>query len=307
MHTLQSVALTPEKRLQTLIENRTVFTLNNCELNVFQTQQSAALVPLRFPDFVVTSMLQGKKVMHLPQKPSFEYLPGETVLVGANEKMEIDFPEAQINNPTQCIALAIDQVHINHTLNFLNEKYPRLNGTEAWQLHRNNYHFKNNLELSQTINKLISVCSSSGMSKDVLADLALQELVVHIIQTQHLVGITDGTFGSWQKETPLSSVVEYIRANIDQKLQIDQLSYKACMSKATFYRAFKREFGISPLEFILLERIKMAKRLLHDPAANISSVCYELGFTDLNYFIRLFKKTEGITPKQYRQQSLSIA
>ena len=78
---LHKVELTQPKHLQTLVESRRVFNLTNCEFNVFESYQQAYHVPLTFNDFVITSMVRGKKVMHLFDKPAFEYLPGETVIV----------------------------------------------------------------------------------------------------------------------------------------------------------------------------------------------------------------------------------
>ena len=135
----QSPQLTNEKLLKTLVENRTVYNLENCELNLFETYQQSNLVPLQFNDLVVTSMLKGKKVMHLFDMEGFDYIPGESVIIPSNVEMKIDFPEASFDNPTQCLALAIDHKKIETTLDFLNEKYPKEGQNNFWRLDDNNF------------------------------------------------------------------------------------------------------------------------------------------------------------------------
>lgn len=293
---LQIPSLTVEKSLKTLVENRTVYSLENCELNLFETYQESLLVPLKFNDLVVTSMLRGKKVMHLFDNPGFDYLPGETVIVPGNVEMKIDFPEASTANPTQCLALAIDHHKISNTLDFLNERYPKED--ELWKLNHENYFFYNNTELATTINKLIRECMSFSVTKDALADLALQELLIRIIQTQTAQRIDSPT--TIDTDSAIYAITDYIRKNITSNISLKELSEKACMSTTSFYRYFKRELGMSPIEFILNEKIKQAKKLLKNPGIQINEVCYMAGFDDCNYFIRLFKKYEGITPKQYQ-------
>lgn len=290
--------LSNEKSLKTLVENRTVYTLNHCELNIFETYESSNLVPLKFNDFVVTSMLRGKKVMHLFDEPGFDYLPGETVVIPSNVEMKIDFPEASKENPTQCLALAIDKPKITDTLNFLNERYPKEGTDTYWQLNYQNYFFYNNVDLASTINKLIKECMGTSITKDALADLTLQELLIRIIQTQTVKSIDNGI--AIQSNNPIFEVTEFIKLNLKENINLKTLSEKACMSTASFYRFFKRELGMSPIEYILNEKIKQAKKLLQNPGIQINEVCYLSGFEDANYFIRLFKKHEGITPKQYQ-------
>jgi AraC-like DNA-binding protein len=291
--------LTNEKLLKTLIENRTIYNLENCELNLFETYQKSELVPLQFNDLVVTSMLRGKKVMHLFDKEGFDYLPGESVIIPANVEMKIDFPEATFDNPTQCLALAIDHKKIKDTLNFLNEKYPKEGQNNFWQLDETNFYFENNEDMSIVINKIINICQSNSIFKDTLADLSLQELLVKIVQSQTLKGVTEGNV----RITNLSllQVVTFIRENITNKIELKTIAKNAGLSTSTLYRLFKSEMGISPVEFIILEKIKLAKRYLTNKDIYIKNVSYEAGFEDSNYFIRMFKHYEGITPKQYQQ------
>jgi AraC-like DNA-binding protein len=300
-HKLNLLDLSHQSKLQSLVENRTFYTLEKCELNIFETYQEAYEVPLTFSDFVITSMLRGKKVMHFEDKQSFDYLPGQSVIVPATEIMHIDFPEATEENPTQCIALAIENSQINSTIKYLNDFFPKESGDEEWKLNYDEYHFYNNEEIASLINKIIRLCTDGSREKDVLADLTLKELLVRIMQTQNL------HFMSAENSTknPLAYVIGYIKSNLSEKINIDNLSKKACMSKATFYRLFKRELGISPNDYIIGEKINKAKEMLLNPSAKISAISYELGFSDANYFIRAFKKIVGITPGAFQSATFA--
>ncbi len=302
---LNPIALSKHSQLKTLIENRTAYSLDQCELNVFETYESSNSIPLTFDSLVITSMLKGKKVMHLFDQDGFDYLPGESVIVPANVTMTIDFPEAKTNNPTQCTALAIDSQHINNTIDYLNEQFPKENNQSPWQLNFSQYHFYNNEEIAQLTNKLVKICTGSKLNKDVFADLTIKELLVSIMQNQNLNYLRIGN-ATEINNNPLACIIGYIKNNIHEKFQIDTLSNKACMSKATFHRVFKKELGISPLEFIFIEKLNKAKKLLHNPQLKIAAISDELGFSDANYFIRVFKKMEGITPNQYRNKQISL-
>lgn len=296
-YSIRPQPLTRVSELRTLVENRTAYTLNNCELNVFETYRQHNLVPLRFDDLVITNMLRGKKIMHLFGKPGFDYLPGETVIVPPSVRMEIDFPQASDAEPTQCTALAIGRKQIMDTINYLNEHYPRELDERQWQFTFDKYHFYNNEELAVLINKLISVGTSGDLHKDIVADLTVKELLIRIMQLQNQY-LTEGQ----QAHPPagrFEAVIDYVHRNISENLSVDELSKQAHMSKPSFFRAFKNELGISPMEYVIRERIGHAKRLL---AGNdsIKEACFASGFNNLNYFTRIFKKHEGVTPGAYQ-------
>ncbi|WP_158859249.1 AraC family transcriptional regulator [Lunatibacter salilacus] len=290
-----------ESDLKTLVENRTTYTLNNCELNIFETYREAKDVNLMFGDLVLTTMLKGRKVMHLFNKPGFDYLPGESVIVPPNELMKIDFPEAEIENPTQCIALSISKEMIENTFDLLNERFPDKMLTEEWGLDLSNFHLINTQDLSEIINRFIRIgVKERSKEKDVIASLALKELLIRLTQTQARK-LLQTTYKQLSSSNRLGHVVDYIKNNIRENLTLESLSSKACMSKAHFSRSFKNELGLSPMEFILKERLTLAKNYLRTANYQIQEVCYMSGFNNVTYFIRAFKTEFGATPKVFQQ------
>ena len=298
---IHKIDLTPPKQLQTLIENRRVFNLNNCELNIYESYQKAFGIPLAFKDLVITSMVTGKKVMHLSDVPDFEYLPGETVILPANKPMVIDFPESTHIKPTQCIALMVNSAYVHETMEYLNTSY---NGARddnhKWDIDFSQYHFSNDVEIAATINKIIRNCSSADKAKDIYADLSLKELLVRLVQSQYLHRVEKEKDGKKNFDRQ-HFLLDYIHLHLTEKLGVDALSRKAYMSRNEFFKWFRHQFGISPLEYINRERIKLAKQLLGSKDKTVTETAYQCGFTDVNYFVRLFKKSEGITPGTFKE------
>jgi len=294
------VPLQPVKDLKTLVESRSVYTMQNCELNVFETRQHSENVKLVFNDMVLTTMIRGKKVMHLFGSEHFDYLPGESVIVPDNEEMLIDFPEADLDNPTQCIALAVDANMLKDTLLLLNEKYPKIEKQDSWNIDISCFHLQNSMEVTSTINRLVNISTENIAAKDVLVDFTLKELLIRLMQTQARTLILD-SYNNNVANNRFAAAVQYIKAHISEEITIDKLSNLCCMSKPNFFRCFKREFGISPVDFILHERIKMAKSMLKDQNVSIGEACYAVGINNLSYFFKLFKRIEGKTPNEFRR------
>ena len=61
------------RKLELIVENRTTYTLDSAELNIYETHQAAKNVELTFGNPVLASMIRGKKVMHLSNAPSFDF------------------------------------------------------------------------------------------------------------------------------------------------------------------------------------------------------------------------------------------
>ncbi len=298
-YTLHPINLSNPAELNSMVEHKRVFSLKDCELNIFETYQQCSDVSLSYKGLVITSMMRGKKVMYLSRQPGFDFLPGETVVLPEGISMKVDFPEADEKHPVQCATLAFNWEKVNETIDFLNENYPRQGSPNEWKLNFSYYHFYNNRELTNSLNRLISISMGDEIAKDALADLELKSLLVRVIQTQNMALLEADPVVNRR----LTNVIQYIRQHLTEKIGIELLCEKACMSKSVFFRLFKNTFGISPLEYIIRERIALAKSLLKSPEVSITAACYQSGFNNLNYFARLFKRMEGITPSEFQNLS----
>lgn len=295
-----SIPPTGISQLSTLVEHRSVRSFSDCELNVFETHAMADRVMLRFDQPVVAAMLRGKKVMHLEGKDPFDFYPGESLILPSSETMVIDFPEARIDNPTQCLALTIHEAFIKDTLNQFNEQLPKCETGDSWQLNLNNYHLDNSFEITRTLNRLVELSFEKNAARDTFANFALNELLLRLMQTQarHLL-IDD--YRSRMNDHRLAYVIHFIREHLTEHLSMDKLSDLACMSRPHFFRSFKKELGISPLEFILKERIRMACKLLMNHRYTVSDVAYRCGFNNFNHFVAIFRRFTQHTPATYRK------
>ena len=280
---------------ETLVEHRKLYNLAHCEVNIFETNEQCGNLDLRYNGLVISSMLRGKKTVGMLNQSRFDFLPGETLILPEGMPINVDFPDVDKKHPVQCATLVIDWNKVTKTLEYLNNTYPGEDGEERWNLNFTQYHFHNNRELTGLIHKLIAISMEDNVNKDVLADITLTELLIRTIQAQKFQFTGDGKVDT----SRFVAVVRYIRTHLTEQININTLCNEACMSKTNFFRTFKEAFGLSPVEFIIRERIGLAKMLLKNPSINISEVCFKSGFNNLNYFIRLFKRSEGITPGLY--------
>lgn len=97
----------------------------------------------------------------------------------------------------------------------------------------------------------------------------------------------------------LRQAKEFIHENVDADLSLDDLSEAANLSKFHFLRLFRRQYGITPHQYVINCRINAARSAL-DSGVSLNDVVYRYGFSDLSHFNRRFKRIYGMTPKQYR-------
>jgi AraC-like DNA-binding protein/CheY-like chemotaxis protein len=99
----------------------------------------------------------------------------------------------------------------------------------------------------------------------------------------------------------LKNIVTYITDNIDEKIDIQELSAKSRWKHQHFIRVFTKYIGETPYQFILKKKIEKAKKLLMETNIPTLEIGYELGFLSYSNFSNAFKKDTGKTPDAYRK------
>ena len=286
------------RTLQTLVENQTTFSVDNAEMHIFETHQKAEKVLLQFHTPVLASMIEGKKIMHLEGYQSFKFLPGESLILPPSEIMSIDFPEAEMQNPTRCSAMSINEEKIKEVVDLMNDHNPLIDSGE-WKFVDYNFHFTNDAGINQIIQRLYFLFTENHPSKDVFVDFMLKELVIRILRANYREIYSENAL-KLSGNNRIAFVINYIREHLSENLTVAELSKQAYMSESHFFRVFKNETGLSPIDFINNERIKLATRLLADPKMKIKEVYMRCGFDNRSYFNRVFKRKQNLSPTEYQ-------
>ncbi|MDS0528300.1 AraC family transcriptional regulator [Clostridium sp. SHJSY1] len=95
-------------------------------------------------------------------------------------------------------------------------------------------------------------------------------------------------------------ILEWIRINITKNISVEMVAHKFNFTPDHLTRLFKKNIGISTLKYINDIKINKAKEYLINSDKTIKEISHILCFKDEKYFMKLFKKYEGVTPSQFR-------
>lgn len=293
----------PQSSPEKLVENRTSYAGNDAVFSVYDTYMEANRVELHASNPMYCGMISGKKVIHSGEEKPFDFVPSESLVLPPDQTIHIDFPVAKMDEPTKCITVELPLSRVNDIVAKMNDAMPRSKSSGDWEYDSSHsVHFKNTGSVDLLIRKLFHIFTEENKQRDLLVELNTSELIVHMLQTESRALLLKN-YRNHVTKSGLAAAVDYIHKNLDGPISSNKLASVACMSKASFYRYFKNEFGISPVGYINGKRIEIAREMLRKKRKNVTDVCYELGFSSMSHFIKLFKEITGLTPKQYQLKS----
>jgi AraC family transcriptional regulator len=161
-----------------------------------------------------------------------------------------------------------------------------------------------NSNLKATLLKLRSVLDGSGIDDHAYAEtlglLLLWELR-HAAdpKSPQLKTVRGGLTG-----LQLRRIKGFVDVHVSKGIGISELASLVGLSQFHFIRAFKHSVGLSPYQYVLSERISVAKELLSKRDLSVADVALAVGFSDASQLNRVFLKFVGVTPTAFRRETI---
>ena len=154
-------------------------------------------------------------------------------------------------------------------------------------------------DILRYLNAMVQEATSQSMSYELVCHNLLEILLIKILRHQHF----DLEVGKQSKATKdISFIKHYLETYYHESIQLEDLASMTHLSRFYISHSFKKEIGMSPMEYLIDIRIKESKILLRTTNYSISQVADIVGFTTPTYFSKQFRKSTGISPTDYREQ-----
>lgn len=103
-----------------------------------------------------------------------------------------------------------------------------------------------------------------------------------------------------KRQNFVENINSYISEHLSEDLTVDAILDEFHISRSHLYRMFDKYLGTSIADYIKTKRLEKAKALLTETTLPVSQIAAETGFSDYNYFCRVFKKESGLSARKYR-------
>ena len=206
----------------------------------------------------------------------------------------------------QLVIINPNVVHTEVSLNAQPLEYIVL-GIEGIQLDNRNtsdsqfniLHHYESVEISGCLRNILREMEQKNPGYEDVCQAYMEILIIRLMRTTSLAVPAEPQSISTNRQC--AAVRRYIDLHFKEPLTLEQLAEECHMNKFYLSHAFKKEYGISPINYMIGKRIEESKYLLAETDLSMSQIAQLLGFSSLSYFSQVFHRTQAISPKEYRQ------
>ncbi|MDK2865701.1 MAG: hypothetical protein PWP51_245 [Clostridiales bacterium] len=225
------------------------------------------------------TIVQGTKHVKINNGDEFDYSTSDFILLPPNSSVDME-----IKDPTIAIVYEISDKLIDDT-----RKKIQLNHDVDFKQNDSNIIREKLYSIEMPVKRINQICMSSDPNRAFLVDLCSQELVYDLLKKHYIK--TDQT-------DPVAYAISRIMDNLyNSQFTLKEIAAELKISSSALVTIFKRKTGYTPKEYQNIVKLKIAVHKLKEKS--VTEVCFDLGFENISYFIKLFKAYYGETPKQY--------
>jgi len=160
------------------------------------------------------------------------------------------------------------------------------------------------VEISSCLRNILREMELKNTGYEDICQAYMEILIIRLMRNTALTVQVEPQVTSGNRQC--AAIKRYIDPHYKDPLTLEQLSEEAHMNKYYLSHAFKREYGVSPINYLISRRIDESKYLLAETDLSMSQIAQLLGFSSLSYFSQVFRKAHGSSPMEFRQNSKSI-
>lgn len=160
------------------------------------------------------------------------------------------------------------------------------------------FHPESPSKFRELFTELYFLASSSDYIRDMRMNEKLSMLLTMLMEESWHP--EDSTVS--KKRMELTKLKEYLDEHYTEKISLDDLAAQFFINKYYLTKIFKETYGTTINSYIIAKRITRAKQMLRFTDMTLEEIAVAVGMNGGNYFSRMFKKIEGISPREYRKQ-----
>lgn len=132
------------------------------------------------------------------------------------------------------------------------------------------------------------------------------ELLYHLVYTCADRDLTvDNEKKTFSGNNNIEEIIRYLNEHIDESVSLKDIQKQFGINRTRLNEIFVEETSLTCMNYFINMRLQLAKIILSETEVPIGEISARVGYNDMNYFTRLFKKRVGVTPSQFRQKALS--